>query len=66
MGKIMIRCAQTGRGIETGMEMEAVRFQRTPVFFSRAYCPHCRIYHEWFAGHAWVEEKRNRESSEFA
>ncbi|MGY4309212.1 hypothetical protein ACVIJ6_006455 [Bradyrhizobium sp. USDA 4369] len=61
MGKIMVRCTQTGRSIETGMEMEAARFQRMPVFFSRTYCPHCRIHHEWFAAHAWVEDSRDRE-----
>jgi hypothetical protein len=66
MGKIMIRCPQTGRSIETGMEMDAERFQRMPVFFSRAYCPHCRIYHEWFAAHAWVEETRDRQRIEVA
>lgn len=66
MGKIMVRCPQTGRSIETGMEMDAARFQRMPVFFSRAYCPHCRIYHEWFAAHAWVEETRDRARIEIA
>jgi hypothetical protein len=66
MGMIMVRCPNTGRSIETGMKMEAARFQRMPVFFSRTYCPHCRLHHEWFAAHAWVAETRTRESSELA
>jgi len=66
MGMIMVRCPNTGRSIETGMEMEAAHFQRMPVFFSRTYCPHCRLHHEWFAAHAWVNETRTRESSELA
>jgi hypothetical protein len=24
------------------------------VFFSRVYCPFCRVEHEWFAKDAWV------------
>jgi hypothetical protein len=66
MGRIMFRCPNTGQSIETGMEMEAARFQRMPVFFSRSYCPHCRIHHEWFAAHAWVEDSSRRESIELA
>lgn len=66
MGKIMIRCPQTKRAIETGMEMDAERFQRMPVFFSRAFCPHCLVHHEWFAAHAWVAESRRGESIEVA
>jgi hypothetical protein len=67
MGMIMFRCPETGHSIETGMEMEAARFQRMPVFFSRSYCPHCRLHHEWFAAHAWVEEVgERRESIELA
>lgn len=64
MGKIMTRCPQTGQEYATGMEMEAARFQRMPVFFARARCPHCRIEHEWFAAHAWVQDTSPRESEE--
>lgn len=64
MGKIMTRCPQTGQDYATGMEMEAERFQRMPVFFARARCPHCRVEHEWFAAHAWVQGARPRESEE--
>ena len=56
MGLVMVRCPATGRVIATGMEMEGSRFRRMPVFFGRSYCPACRVEHEWFAGHAWVEE----------
>ncbi len=56
MGLIMVKCPATGRAISTGMQMDGVRFRRMPVFFGRCHCPACDIEHEWFAGHAWVEE----------
>ncbi len=64
MGKIMTRCPQTGQEYATGLEIEAARFQRMPVFFARTRCPHCRVEHEWFAAHAWVQEPGRRESEE--
>jgi hypothetical protein len=27
-----------------------------PVFFSRTFCPFCRVPHEWFAKEAWVAD----------
>jgi hypothetical protein len=54
MGAIMIRCPQTGREIQTGIEMETAEFRRAPVFFSRVQCPVCNGLHEWFAKDAWV------------
>ena len=56
MGLVMVKCPATGRVNSTGIEMDAARFRRTPVFFGRSYCPACRVEHEWFAGDAWVEE----------
>ena len=56
MGFVMVKCPATGRVNSTGIEMDAARFRRTPVFFGRSYCPACRVEHEWFAGDAWVEE----------
>jgi len=55
MGAIMIRCPQTGREIPTGFEMDTIKFQRAPVFFSRVQCPVCSREHEWFAKDAWVD-----------
>ncbi len=57
---IMIRCPKTGREISTGRDVAAVAFRASPVFFSRTYCPFCRVLHEWFARDAWVGD------SEFA
>jgi hypothetical protein len=56
MGLVMVKCPATGRVNSTGIEMDAARFRRTPVFFGRSYCPACRVEHEWFAADAWVEE----------
>ncbi len=56
MGVIMIRCPQTGREIETGVEMGMAEFNSAPVFFARVLCPLCNREHEWFAKDAWVCE----------
>jgi len=54
MGMLMIRCPKTGRAIFTGRYIEYRAFRTIPVFFSRTYCPHCRVKHEWFVTDAWV------------
>ena len=54
MSMLMIRCPKTGQAIPTGREVEIAAFRSTPVFFSRTYCPLCRVTHEWFAQDAWV------------
>ncbi len=56
MGVVMIRCPETHRAISTGIEADRATFRSTPVFFSRTFCPLCRVTHEWFAGDAWVCE----------
>ncbi len=56
MGILMIKCPATGRDIATGIEADRRSFACTAVFFSRTYCPFCRINHEWFAKQAWVRE----------
>ena len=54
MGKLMIRCPKTSEAIFTGRYVAAESFHSTPVFFSQAYCPHCNLFHEWFAKDAWI------------
>ena len=54
MGAVMVKCPNTGRDIATGMAADRARFNATPVFFARVYCPLCRTEHEWFAQEAWV------------
>jgi hypothetical protein len=56
MGSIMIKCPATGTPLSTGLTAERASFGRTPVFFSRTFCPYCRETHEWFAAEAWVQE----------
>jgi hypothetical protein len=55
-GAVMIKCPETGKTIPTGIVADRASFHATPVFFARAYCPHCRTEHEWFAQQAWVCE----------
>ena len=61
MAMIMIRCPKTGQAISTGRYVEPAAFRSTPVFFSRTYCPLCRVMHEWFAKDAWVCENAGPE-----
>ncbi len=56
MGIPMIKCRITGRDIPTSIETDRIGFARTPVFFSRTYCPFCRTNHEWFAQWAWIRD----------
>ena len=54
MGTVTIHCPRTGKCISTGMEANRAAFGSMPVFFGSAFCPSCRISHEWFARNAWV------------
>lgn len=56
MGSIMISCPATGHALPTGFRADRESFARMPVFFARAFCPHCNAHHEWFAREAWVDE----------
>lgn len=66
MGNVLIECPETGRAIPTGIRAERKTFERSTVFFSRSYCPHCDRDHEWFAGDAWVEEDDARRVPRYA
>jgi len=61
MGILMVRCPKTGWAISTGRYIESRLFGSTPVFFGSAYCPHCRVRHEWFVKDAWVCESDESE-----
>jgi hypothetical protein len=54
VGTLMIKCPNTGVEISTGIMADGPTFAATPVFFSRTYCPVCRIHHDWFATEAWI------------
>jgi hypothetical protein len=56
MGVVMIKCPNTSRAISTGVITTREEFGSIPVFFARAYCPICRVEHEWFAQDAWVAD----------
>jgi hypothetical protein len=60
MGMVMVKCAETGRAIPTGIKADRESFQRSPVFFARTQCPICHTEHAWFAREAWVHEPRAR------
>jgi hypothetical protein len=54
VGTLMIKCPNTGIEISTGLTADGPSFSSTPVFYSRTYCPICRMHHDWFATEAWV------------
>jgi hypothetical protein len=54
VGTVVIHCPKTRQCISTGMRLERAAFGSMPVFFSSAYCPSCRTFHDWFARNAWV------------
>ena len=56
MVMLIIRCPRTRREVSTGIKIEPENFKTLPVFFSRSFCPICRVEHEWFAQEAWVSE----------
>jgi hypothetical protein len=57
VGMLMIRCSKANRPIFTGRYLDSSTFRSTPVFFSRTFCPHCRVSHEWFAKDAWIDDR---------
>jgi hypothetical protein len=59
MGMLMIRCPKTRQELSTGRYVDSAAFRCTPVFFSRTYCPLCKLVHEWFAKDAWVCDSRS-------
>lgn len=65
MGVVMIRCPETGRGVQTQYAVAPEQFRTMPVFIGRSYCPICRTEHEWFARDAWVDG-HSAEPMEFA
>jgi hypothetical protein len=56
MGTLMFRCPDTGRPVSTEISVSRAAFAAMPVFFSRTFCPFCRVSHEWFAKEAWVAD----------
>jgi hypothetical protein len=64
VGTLMIKCPNTGRAISTGMTADRSSFGSTSVFYSRTYCPICRVNHDWFATEAWVIDRSMATSPE--
>ena len=54
MAKIFTTCADTGRPIDTGIEIDEGSFVRLPKFIAKVFCPHCASEHEWSTEKAWV------------
>ena len=65
MGIVMISCPETQRAISTGIQADYETFRSAPVFFSRTFCPLCRLTHEWFAKDAWVCDAASADCAPF-
>ena len=53
-GVVMVRCPATGRELSTGVEMDAVTFERLADIRSRIKCPVCNLDHDWSTRDAWL------------
>jgi hypothetical protein len=57
LGILVITCPNTGREIETGLEVDSRTYQSIPMLFSRTYCSTWRTNHVWFAKDAKVVDE---------
>jgi hypothetical protein len=56
MGTLLVRCPNTGKGIESGIETDRQSFELTPAFTGTIRCPICNTMHRWSKIDAWVHE----------
>jgi hypothetical protein len=56
LSRVMIRCAESGEGVPTGMRVEAARFGVSDLDDATVKCPHCGREHIWSVSDAWLEE----------
>ena len=54
MSVVMVRCPNTGRELSTGVEMDAITFERLPDIGSQIKCPVCNLDHTWSTHDAWL------------
>ena len=57
-GNVMIRCAESGEGVPTGMRPKGVSFEVSNLKDETVTCPHCGREHLWSTKDAWLEDVR--------
>lgn len=56
MSMLMIRCPQTGEGIQTGIETDEKTLQNMPNLIAYTRCPHCGFEHAWWPDEGWLTD----------
>jgi len=56
LSRVMIRCAESGEGVPTGMRIDAASFETGKLSDQMAKCAHCGQVHTWSAEDAWLED----------
>jgi hypothetical protein len=54
MSHVMIRCAESGEGVPTGISFASLMTSDLLTTIFR--CPHCHQEHTWLPGDAWIED----------
>lgn len=53
--RVMVRCAESGEGVPTGMRTDPVSFKTDNGSEQTFMCPHCYHEHTWSKDDAWTE-----------
>jgi endogenous inhibitor of DNA gyrase (YacG/DUF329 family) len=58
MGRVMIKCPNTGEPVSTGVAMNPTAFETTTLIDNPLPdpCPRCGEMHYWSTEDAWVED----------
>ena len=55
-GRVMIRCAESGEGVPTGLTIDSDSWRAGNLSGQTVMCPHCGNEHTWSATDAWIED----------
>ena len=53
--RVMVRCAESGEGVPTGMRVDPASFRPSSQRERTFRCPHCFQEHTWSEHDAWIE-----------
>lgn len=56
MGRIVIKCPNTGKTVPTGMGADKKSFESSTYGSNTMHCSACGGFHTWSKEDAWVEE----------
>jgi hypothetical protein len=54
--RVMIRCAESGEGVPTGLKIDLASWTAGNLSGQTVKCPHCGKEHTWSAKDAWIED----------